>query len=301
MRITSRRLLAAVVAAGMGFAPAGPALALSDGLVRPVQFGFGNNRQQADAQVRIGQLEEQLRRMNGQIEQLSHQLRQMQDQMQRMQEDTEYRLQQLEGGQPRRQNLEQPATGPAPQRDANAGDPATTGSTGSIGDGGPLDLSALARGDAIGSAIEQSAPSLSTSPSPSQDSRPSSAATETYEAAYDYILAGDYAGAEAAFRSFLQLYPNDPRAGDAQFWIGESLLQSGQHRQAAEAFLKSYTDHPDSDKAPDSLLKLGMALSGMGEGQAACSSFSELLSSYPSADPSLLDRARQERQRAGCA
>lgn len=283
-----------LAAVGFAMAVALPATAdaAPDRPVVPVQFGLGN-RQQGELQLKISQLEEQIRRMNGQIEQLSHQIRQMQDQMQRMQEDTEYRLQQLEGSSPRRQNFEQPSNAtPAPQRDAAVDDPQTTGSI-----GGPLDLSALARGDVIGSAIEQTSPSASGG----TNTRPSSDATDAYEAAYQKVMAGDYSAAEQSFRSFIARYPDDPRAGDAEFWIGESLLQSGQHQAAAEAFLKAYTDHPESDKAPDSLLKLGVALSGMGETDAACSSFSELLTSFPSAEPSLLDRARRERQRAGCA
>ncbi|MEW5420395.1 tol-pal system protein YbgF [Amorphus sp. 3PC139-8] len=288
MRINATRLAAASFAIAVAL-PA-TADAAPDRPLVPVQFGLGS-RQQGELQLKISQLEEQIRRMNGQIEQLSHQIRQMQDQMQRMQEDTEYRLQELEGSRPRRQNFEQPSATPEPQRDAATNDPQTTGSI-----GGPLDLSALARGDVIGSAIEQTSPSASVT-----NTRPSSDATEAYEAAYQKVMSGDYSGAQQGFRNFLAAYPDDPRAGDAEFWIGESLLQSGQHRAAAEAFLKAYTDHPDSDKAADSLLKLGVALSGMGETDAACSSFSELLTSFPSADPSLLDRARRERQRAGCA
>lgn len=294
MWMNLRHLAVAAALSGAAATMAGPAYAASGELVTPVQFGLGN-RQQGELQLKISQLEEQIRRMNGQIEQLSHQIRQMQDQMQRMQEDTDFRLQELEGNRPRRQRLEQPAPGPDPQRDASLDDPQTTGS---LGTSGPLDLSALARGDLIGGVVEETAPTVS---APSAGDRPTSEASEAYDAGYNLILAGDYAGAELAFRSFLRRFPGDPRAGDAEFWIGEALLKSGNHRAAAEAFLKSYTDFPDSKKAPDSLLKLGIALSGMGEGDAACSSFSELLTSYPSADPSLLDRARQERQRAGCA
>lgn len=293
MRMMSARtaFVAAAVAAAF---TAGPVAAAPDGGIQLVQWGSGN-RQQGELTLRISRLEDQIRQLNGQIEQLAHQTRQMQEQMRRMQEDNEFRLQQLEGGAPRRQNFDGAQPGPAPQRDAAVDDPQTTGSLGaSASSGSPLDLSALARGDILGSAIGQAS-------SPSYSEPPSASANSEYDAAYNLVMAGKYEAAERAFRAFLAAHPDDPRAGDAQFWVGETLLQSGKHSAAAEAFLKSYTDHPDSAKAPDSLLKLGMALSGMGESTAACSSFSELLSSYPGADPSLLDRARQERQRAGCA
>jgi tol-pal system protein YbgF len=283
-------IVAAAVAAAFTVAPAAAA---PDGGIQLVQWG-NNNRQQGELTLRINRLEDQIRQLNGQIEQLTHATQQMQDQMRRMQEDNEFRLQQLEGGKPRRQNFEGAPPASGSQRDAALDDPQTTGSIGTASPGSPLDLSALARGDILGSAIGQAA-------APTYSEPPTASANTEYEAAYGLVMAGQYEAAERAFRGFLAAHPDDPRAGDAQFWIGETLLQSGKHSAAAEAFLKSYTDHPDSAKAPDSLLKLGMALSGMGESTAACSSFSELLSSYPAADPSLLDRARQERQRAGCA
>ena len=292
MRMMFARTALVAAAAAAAFSVA-PVAAAPDGGIQLVQWG-NNNRQQGELTLRINRLEDQIRQLNGQIEQLTHATQQMQDQMRRMQEDNEFRLQQLEGGKPRRQNFEGAPPASGSRRDAALDDPQTTGSIGAAESGSPLDLSALARGDILGSAIGQAA-------SPSYSEPPSASATTDYEAAYALVMAGKYEAAERAFRAFVAAHPDDPRAGDAEFWIGEALLQSGKHSEAAEAFLKSYTEHPDSDKAPDSLLKLGMALSGMGESTAACSSFSELLSSYPSADPSLLDRARQERQRAGCA
>src|SRR5690606_34738018 len=52
----------------------------------------------AQLMVRIQQLEEQLRSLNGQIEGLTFQQTQMQEIINRMQEDNEFRFQALEGG-----------------------------------------------------------------------------------------------------------------------------------------------------------------------------------------------------------
>ena len=49
-----------------------------------------------DAVFRINQLDETIRRLNGEIEELNFQLLQMQEQMRRMQEDNEFRFQELE-------------------------------------------------------------------------------------------------------------------------------------------------------------------------------------------------------------
>jgi TolA-binding protein len=48
--------------------------------------------------ARIGQLEEQIRSLNGRIEEMSFQLLQMQEQIRKFQEDNEFRFQDLESG-----------------------------------------------------------------------------------------------------------------------------------------------------------------------------------------------------------
>ena len=53
---------------------------------------------QASEAGRIGQLEEQIRSLNGRIEEMSFQLLQMQEQIRKFQEDNEFRFQDLESG-----------------------------------------------------------------------------------------------------------------------------------------------------------------------------------------------------------
>jgi len=122
-----------------------------------------------------------------------------------------------------------------------------------------------------------------------------------YDQAYNFAINGEYPAAEDGFRSFLETYPDDRLAPNAQYWLGESLLAQKKYRDAADAFLKTYTDHPGSDKSPDSLLKLGISLFGLGEKDAGCATFSELLTKYPKAAPAVLDQAREERRRGKCS
>jgi tol-pal system protein YbgF len=129
----------------------------------------------------------------------------------------------------------------------------------------------------------------------------SGSARDEYDLAYGYILTGDYALAEQNFRAWLAAFPNDPQAGDAEFWLGESLLQQGEYRDAANAFLSVYKASPDSAKGPDALLKLGVSLAALGEKPAACATFSELGRRYPRATESVMSRLRAEQTRAGCA
>ena len=112
--------------------------------------------------------------------------------------------------------------------------------------------------------------------------------------------AADYGAAETAFRQLIASYPNDPLAGSAQYWIGESYYVRGQYKNAADAFLKGYKKYKASDKAPDTLLKLGMSLAELGQKDAACSTFGELAAKYPQAPEHILDQAKGERKKAGC-
>ncbi|MCF6303558.1 MAG: hypothetical protein L3J13_10270, partial [Devosiaceae bacterium] len=77
---------------------------LSEGLTPPAMVGvqpdirIAQTRGNASTNLRISQMEEQMRILNGQVEGLQFQLTQIQMLIERMQEDNEFRFQQLEGG-----------------------------------------------------------------------------------------------------------------------------------------------------------------------------------------------------------
>src|SRR5688500_14552317 len=67
--------------------------------------------QNVDAELRVQQLEEQLRQLNGRVEEMSFQILQMQETLRKAQEDNEFRFQELEGGgkTKKKSSLERPA------------------------------------------------------------------------------------------------------------------------------------------------------------------------------------------------
>jgi tol-pal system protein YbgF len=144
------------------------------------------------------------------------------------------------------------------------------------------------------------APSADQSPQGVTAGIPNTDAQSLYEQGYGSMLQHDYGAAEAAFGQLIASYPNDPLAGSAQYWIGESYYVRGQYKNAADAFLKGYKKYKASDKAPDTLLKLGMSLAELGQKDAACSTFSELGGKYPQAPEHILAQAKGERKKAGC-
>ncbi|MBL8565960.1 MAG: tol-pal system protein YbgF [Hyphomicrobiaceae bacterium] len=166
-----------------------------------------------------------------------------------------------------------------------------------------------AEGDPIGTLL-QGAPSAG-APAPGYSGRETEVAAlpaagggspkQDYETAYGYLLKQDYGAAEAAFEDFLQRYPTDPLAGNAQYWLGETHFVRGSYKPAAAAFLKGYQNFAKGNKAPDSLLKLAMSLDRLGQKDAACSSFRELTVKFPSAPVHVKGRADTEMKRLGCS
>jgi len=127
-----------------------------------------------------------------------------------------------------------------------------------------------------------------------------SAADELYRNSYEFILSGDYPAAEAGFRDYIDRYPEDAKAPDVHFWLGESLLGQKKYRDAAETFLAASKAYPKSKKGPDILLKLGISLAGLNQREVACATFGEIGKRYPNASGTLKERVKQERALASC-
>lgn len=287
--------------------------------VVPVQLAQGA------AAERFNRIEAQMRTLTGQVEELTYQLRQLQDQLKRMQEDNEFRFGELErggsaGAAPRTQDAtaapdtaaaEQPPvpTLPPPgQSDAIgaiAGEPPTPPVPPDLTGPGapPQPLGTLTLDAPFASGVDQPLDLTQPLPSATPDVAmiaPTGDPRTDYDRAYGSILNGDYGNAEVAFRQFLDAYPDDALAPDAQYWLGESLFVRAQYRDAANEFLAGYKAYPKSGKAPDALLKLGLSLSGLGEREAACRTFDAVLKQYPDASNALRQRVKFEQSSAGC-
>lgn len=269
----------------------------------------------AELRLRLDQSEAEVRRLNGTVEELQFQIRQLSDQLRRFQEDTEFRFQEIEGPSPfvdqeesaeppRAQTFNQDTQGETlgtlNQRPASGGATVQNDAPGS----GPLDLAAIARGQVPVARPAESDLFRETAPAEEQTGQPVSSglsANVQYDAAYGFILRGDYETAEIQFRQFLNDHPNDRLTPDAQFWLGESLYARGLYRDAADTFLQNYNDFPESQKAAESLLKLGMSLKNLNETEVACVTFTEVLERFPDAPAPIKQRAREEQAAVRCS
>jgi len=124
---------------------------------------------------------------------------------------------------------------------------------------------------------------------------------DQYDYAFDLLKRAEYAQAEQALRQFVTTYPNDPLAGNAQYWLAETYYVRNNYSEAAAQFLKGYQTYPQSPKAADNLFKLGLTLTVLGKVQEACSAYQRFDREYASAAGALKRRVVDERQRLGCA
>ncbi|MEA2934131.1 MAG: hypothetical protein QOD74_777 [Variibacter sp.] len=160
-------------------------------------------------------------------------------------------------------------------------------------DNSPLPAPPLRNPNATG-AIPQAAPQQQMTMAPSGTPR------DEFALAQGYIQRKDYALAEDSFRAFLKKHPSDRLAGDAQYWLGESLFQRQRYRDAAEAFLNLSTAHAQSGRAPDGMLRLGQSLAALGEREAACATLAEVGRKYPKASNAVKQNVDREQKRVKC-
>jgi tol-pal system protein YbgF len=273
--------------------------------------------QSVDTELRVQQLEEQLRQLNGRVEEMSFQLLQMQEQLRKAQEDNEFRFQELEGGK-KKSSLEKPAdqdtannTSGDQTPEVQPGDEAAQldqpmDDSGNQIDMGtpPIDLGKLEvdeNGNVVGAqeadpnaVAKQDLPAPDTNTVDQNDQTasldPRTSDRDQYQSAYEQVLAGDYAAAETGFSTFIASHPDSKKIADANFWLND----------AAKTFLNAYKTYGKSEKAPEMLLKLAMSLAALDSRDTACATLREVAKAYPKASRAIITKVATEQKRLSC-
>lgn len=240
----------------------------------------------ADMQLRIQNLEDQIRVMNGRIEELSYENQQLRDSLDRALQDMQLRM----------QDLEQRGVSPGASADP-AGQVYGRQSAGNVH---ATDFSGEESGAESSASGEASAQKQTLGVLSSGGSDAQASATAHYESAFSQLKQGSYDNAQAGFGSFLKAHPKHQLAGNAQYWLGETFYARGQYDQAARVFAEGFSKYPDSSKGADNLLKLGISLAAMGKNSDACTALTQLPKQFPNGAQSVLRRGETEMQRLGC-
>ena len=265
--------------------------------------------------TRINELENQLRNLTGQIEQANFEVSQVAARLDKLVGDVDFRLREIEarlgGGFPAGGIQGDPALGSAPGGQSGglaAADPATPQVLGEVPRAEVEALRARqAQGQAQGqtqgqptSLAPQAEQVAAAAPASTGGGLPGGSVKADYDYAFGLLRQANYVEAESALKDFLDQHADDPLAGNAKYWLGETYYVRGDFRQAAVTFAEGFQRYPDSTKAPDNLLKLGMSLAQLDKKDDSCGAFSELLKRYPDASGSVLQRASLERERLSC-
>lgn len=226
-----------------------------------------NPQKSSDVQVRLGQLEEQMRSLNGKVEELEYQIKTFNDKVSLINKDIDARFNLLEGKAVAASPVSVDTT---PKFSAPKADNAPKSVTGDVVKGDEL--------EPIGS----------------------KEVAEVYQNGLNALKANDYKTSEQNFSKIVNQNPNDKLAGNAQYWLGEVYYAQKDYAKAAVAFAKGYQNYKNGSKGADSLFKLGMSMKALNKNTDACAAFMSLKTEFPKASGDLLTKASDESKKLKC-
>jgi TolA-binding protein len=118
--------------------------------------------------------------------------------------------------------------------------------------------------------------------------------TAHYNAAYQAYETADYDKARALFKLFLERYPADEKAGDAQYWTGASYLQQNRPATALGEYRKVIANYAQSNAVNVALYGMADAFFRLHACTDAKSALDALLKRKPKT--SLVDRVKALQQ-----
>ena len=251
----------------------------------------------AALEVRINQLETELRALTGQIEQQGFDIRKLQEEITTLksqpQEATMTQMGRPMGTNPLSESL-------YGQQQSN----------GVINQPPPENMSAMnhqqvaqptaATPQAAGQLGTLTQPQTAAGKAPYTTASVSDNPTEVYEAAFSMVRDGYYDQAESGLTDFLTRFPEHTLAPNARYWLGETYYVRKEYPKAARVFADAYQKSPKGAKGPDNLLKLGLSLAGMGKTQDACVALKQLQTEYSGTANPVIDRAGKEMATLNC-
>jgi tol-pal system protein YbgF len=262
---------------------------------------------------RSGDIEDQLRKLTGQIEVLNHRIDELDQRIDRMKKDFDYKLCQATAQQLGAQaGAGQPNAIPCSSDGQGGPPPAAYASPPGVQNIAPqpTGVTHLAPPPGVlGTLTPQDAANASAPPPPSDATPPSAqmASNDTrndthgqFEVAMNLLAKSQYDAASGAFRTFADANPKDPLAPQALYWIGDIAYVQKDFASAARAFAETLKKYPTSTRAPESMLKLGQSLIAMNQKDEGCTALRALAVKYPGASKTVLAQAEGVRKSGGC-
>ncbi len=220
-------------------------------------------------QVRIAQIDEEIRQIRGLIEQSQFQNRQLATELKKLSDDSDFRFRALEQ---RQASLDAAPAVPTP---GPLADPALLNepATANVAAGASEPVEAKKPASAPASAAPaKEKPALTGNDFPNANAH--------YSYAFKLLNEKKFSEAAASFDGFVKKYPADPLTANAFYWLGESQYARSDFTRSAESFRKGFEVNTQGQKAPDNLYKLALSLAQIKRKAEACIVLAQITTKY---------------------
>lgn len=109
-------------------------------------------------------------------------------------------------------------------------------------------------------------------------------ADQLYNIARDQDQRGSLAAAQQAYEQFLADYPNDARAPDAYWFLGDLLERQNRPDDALDKFQEIPTRWPTAARVPATLFRIARIQLGLGDRDDARATLERLVNTYPDSE-----------------
>lgn len=242
---------------------AGTPVALAAQTVPVIEVSQGNSpvsshvpSQSTELLLIIQQLQDEMRRLRGQVESQQFQLKRMESEQKERYRDMDRRISMLVQTQLTQLDETQPLassedSAPPAAAPAEAPEPAAENKPATK----PAAKPAVANNDATDQA--------------------------DYQAAFALVRSREFTAAAEQFNQFLINHPQSPRVPNVHYWLGEIYLAQAQSEPAEKAFTQVISQFPDSIKAADAMYKLGIVYKQRGNVEQAMEYMRRVMQDYP--------------------
>jgi len=225
----------------------------------------------AALQVKLTEMEEQIRRLQGLIEKNAYENKQLQEKLEKSNADVEFRLSEIEKKQTQ---PVAPAAPPTTSQDIQTDTP----------DNDSDKLKPV---------------SVAPVPTNAETDKKFAKPLEHYNYAFNLVREKKYPEAANSFTAFTQSYPKDPLIGNAYYWLGETNYVRKDYLRAADNFRQGYESMPTGPKAGDNLLKLALSMNALKKQKEACVVLKQVVIKFGNS-ATIKGRAEQEIASIGC-
>jgi tol-pal system protein YbgF len=103
---------------------------------------------------------------------------------------------------------------------------------------------------------------------------------DAFNAALQQFKNGDFKNATAAFRDFVQKYPQSPYQPTAQYWLGNCLYAQRDYKASTSVLQGVVNNFPTHPRAPEALLAIAQNQLEQGQKPAARKTLQQIVAQY---------------------